>query len=254
MTPKTLKIIAIAVGAVLLLLVAGNIYSYISLSKARERSRIAEIERAEALASAEEVARQAGVQIAAATKRANDALVEVEAARQRERIALNQISRIVNERSQAVSQVSTDTDTKLAESTADLARATYPEETRDITVLSTPTGFVMSRAAMEAYKTSLIERSSLTEEILAFQDLTEQKQQQIDQLLAAVSAGQDKFSALEKRVASLENVKLADEKRISALEAELKAEKRKNFWTTWKGRTIQIAAFAGGMVLGSAIK
>jgi hypothetical protein len=49
-------------------------------------------------------------------------------------------------------------------------------------------------------------------------------------------------------------VKLFDEKRISALEAELKAEKRKNFWTTWKGRTIQIAAFAGGMVLGSAIK
>jgi hypothetical protein len=254
MTPKTLKIIAIAVGAVVLLLIAGNVYSYISWTKAAERSRIAEIERAEALASAEEVARQAGEQIAAATRRADEALAEVGRAKQRERAALNQISNIVKERTDAMSKVSTDTDPTLALSTADLARATYPEETREIKILSTPTGFVMTRAATEAYKRSLIERTSLTEEISALREINLEKQNQIDQLLAVVRAGEDKYTALEARVASLENVKLFDEKRISALEAELKAEKRKNFWTTWKGRTIQIAAFAGGMVLGSAIK
>lgn len=243
--------IAIASGiAVLLVLATINIYTYYSLGKARDAARQAELERAAAIAKVEEQTREAEARIRQAEERTTSALRIAEEANRNAAAAISRVAEIRTQRQQDLAQIPRLTDTGLTVAARAGSLSAYPDSIGS-EVAFAEDGFHVSREFLEASTRGFTEVLSLRQENRELETAVESLRSQTTALLEALEGRKDATQILEGRVAGLEELRVADDNRIRALEGELRAEKRKNFWGRWYGRTLTAAAFVAGGIIGA---
>lgn len=237
-------------------------YQEIRVRRLAEESRQAELTAARERARAEdaeervrEVTEETARRLAEADRLITQMRASLESARASERAALASRQQILTRRDVDIGSVATETDMALANSMQTLAERLYPGE--GSTVLATSDGFYLDRAGAEVFAKSLIETGSRREEVATLEQVAEQRLEQINSLEAILGQKDDslealntRMSALEDQVLSLQRSNLAYRGQVEALEDELRARKRKNFWSRWGNRSLSVAALVAGVFIG----
>ena len=230
-------------GILILLLIAGLVYTTWELGNARKATIEADIAREKAIALAEETSRQTQIAIQEAESRTKAALELAATANRNAQSAIVAASRIRSSRATDVATIPSLTATVLTSRLQESATAAYG---RQVSVGFDGNGFYADRAFMDSAAKSFIETLSLREENTELRTAVDEQSKQIAALLEVVDADKAKFVALDNRIRSLDEVTRADRAFVKALQTELKAEKRKNLWRrVWGG-----VAVAGGVGLG----
>lgn len=257
---------AMGFGIIVFLLLSMVTYQECSISKLREETREAETEAKvaeqvvkDAEKRAEEVARRTEEQLRQVNQIIADMRKAVDESRARERVALSNLRQMVVTRDMQIDSVRSDTDSELTFSLGEMVPQLYPENT-GAQVSYTTSGILINRMAAEAFKKSLLETASRRVEDIQLREVISEKDMQMEKLetiieqrnVSLVAIG-DRVTALEEHVQSLVSSSEAKDRQIEALIAELKAERRKNFWSKWYGRSLTVAALVGGMVIGGMV-
>lgn len=253
-------------GMVMLLLLSAMVYQECSIRRLKEETekaqqQVKEAEQAvtDATRKADEVARQTEQQLRQANQIIADMRKAVDESRARERQVLNNLRQMVTERNVQIGSVRDDTDQELVLSVNRMVPEVYPDNS-EAWISNTDRGILINRAAAEAFKKSLLETSSRRLEEEQFKQVMAEKDEQmarleeiVNQRDLSLTALNNRVTALEQQVNTLVASSEAKDRQIEALMDELKAERRRNFWSKWYGRTITIAALVGGVLIGGAI-
>ncbi len=252
-------------GIILVTLLSVVAFQGWRLNQASEERRVAELDVAVTSAIAEakqqaldEVSKVTAQQIRAANVLISQMQKTVVESQKREASALQARDQIINDRAGAFRSVRHEGDIGLATSTAQVASVLY--ETPGVQIISTIDGFNLNRDATEVFKKALIEVASRRESEARLEEIAKERTRQIIQLESVISEHDSKYIALEIRMQSVEErlnavVDQRDSYKVLAekFEKELEAERKRNFWQSWKGKAVSVGVFVGGVVIGNAL-